>query len=123
MVRLPEPFGSVPALSETAFLRYSIYMNKNQKDQIRQFIIERLYEESTHVLLNEVCYDCDIDDLFAAREFFEEQVERINKLFNYPQIRLDDQPIKVAPLPCGMTQEQADIEYQETLNSLAAACK
>lgn len=64
-------------------------MNKKQKNLIRQFIIERLYTEDSAVLLNELCYDEDIDDMFAAREFFEEQVERINKLFNYPEIQLE----------------------------------
>lgn len=65
-------------------------MKKSQKDKIRLFILNRLYDEGTQVMLNELCYDEGIEDLFGAREFFEEQVERINKLFNYPEIRLEE---------------------------------
>ena len=65
-------------------------MNKKQKDLIRLFIIERLCAEDSALLLNELCYDEDIDDMFGAREFFEAQVERINKLFNYPEIQLEE---------------------------------
>lgn len=65
-------------------------MKKQHKDKIRLFILNRLYDEGTQVMLNELCYDEEIEDLFGAREFFEEQVERINKLFNYPEIRLEE---------------------------------
>lgn len=65
-------------------------MNKKQKDLIRLFIIERLYAEDSAVLLRELCYDENIEDMFGAREFFEAQVERINKFFNYPEIQLEE---------------------------------
>jgi hypothetical protein len=65
-------------------------LNKKQKDLIRLFIVERLYTEDNAVLLNELCYDEGIEDMLGAREFFEAQVERINKLFNYPEIQLEE---------------------------------
>ena len=80
-----------PATTELTIIKpHFKQMDRQQKDKIRLLIIERLYDESTHVILNELCYNEGIEDMFSAREFFEEQVERINKLFNYPEIRLED---------------------------------
>ena len=59
-------------------------MKKAHKDEIRLFILELLYASGS---LREVLHyiaaengDCP----FEAMEFYENEVERINKLFNYP---------------------------------------
>jgi hypothetical protein len=58
-------------------------MNKTQKDQIRLFVLEQLYLGDLRLKLDTICRDYDIHP-FEAIDFYENQVERISKLFNYP---------------------------------------
>lgn len=65
-------------------------MKKSQKNGIRLFILTLLTEcEDLRWKLDEVADTYDIDS-FEAMEFFEQEVERVNKLFNYPAIQQDD---------------------------------
>jgi hypothetical protein len=59
-------------------------MKKSQKDEIRLFIITQLLElDDLRWKLDELADTYDIDPL-ETMEFFEQEVERINKLFCYP---------------------------------------
>jgi len=59
-------------------------MKQSQKDKVRLFIINQLYElNDLRMKLDELADTYDIESL-EAMEFFENEVERINKLFNYP---------------------------------------
>lgn len=58
-------------------------MNKAQKDQIRLFIVKKLFDGELRLELDAVCREYDIHP-FEAIDFYESQAERINKLFDYP---------------------------------------
>jgi hypothetical protein len=59
-------------------------MKKAHKDEIRLFILERLYASAgLRETLNDLAATDDYCP-FEAMEFYENEVERINKLFNYP---------------------------------------
>ena len=59
-------------------------MKQSQKDKVRLFIINQLHElNDLRLKLDELADTYDIEPL-EAMEFFENEVERINKLFNYP---------------------------------------
>ena len=59
-------------------------MKKNQKNKIRLWILTELYGiEELRRKLDEFANAHDIDS-FETMEFFEQEVERINKLFCYP---------------------------------------
>jgi hypothetical protein len=62
-------------------------MKTSQKNEIRLFILT-LIEESDDLRwkLDGLAATYDIDP-FEAMLFFEQEVERINKLFNYPALR------------------------------------
>lgn len=63
-------------------------MKRDQKDEIRLFILTLLAEaEDLRWKLDGLADTYDIDPIEAI-EFFEGEVDRINKLFNYPDIRL-----------------------------------
>jgi hypothetical protein len=63
-------------------------MKQSQKHEIRLFILTQLLEmDDLRWKLDEVADTYDIDSL-EAMEFFEQEVERINKLFNYPAEQL-----------------------------------
>jgi hypothetical protein len=59
-------------------------MKQSQKDKVRLFIINQLHElNDLRLKLDELADTYEIEPL-EAMEFFENEVERINKLFNYP---------------------------------------
>jgi len=59
-------------------------MKQSHKDQIRSFIIHQLYElDDLRLKLDDLALTHNIDT-FETVEFYEQEVERINKLFNYP---------------------------------------
>ena len=59
-------------------------MKQSQKDKVRLFIINQLYElNDLRMKLDELADTYEIEPS-EAMEFFENEVERINKLFNYP---------------------------------------
>ena len=59
-------------------------MKKSHKDEVRLFILTQLREmNDLRWKLSELAEDNDIEPL-DAMEFYEQEVERINKLFNYP---------------------------------------
>ena len=59
-------------------------MKLSQKDKVRLFIINQLHElNDLRLKLDELADTYDIEPL-EAMEFFENEVERINKLFNFP---------------------------------------
>jgi hypothetical protein len=61
-----------------------LIMKQSQKDKVRLFIINQLYElDDLRLKLDELADTYEIEPL-EAMEFFENEVERINKLFNYP---------------------------------------
>ena len=65
-------------------------MKNTQKHEIRLFILTQLLEmDDLRWKLDEVADTYDIDSL-EAMEFFEQEVERINKLFNYPAEQLEE---------------------------------
>jgi hypothetical protein len=60
-------------------------MKQSQKDKVRLFIINQLHElNDLRLKLDELADTYDIEP-FEAMEFFENEVERINKLFNFPE--------------------------------------
>jgi len=60
-------------------------MKQSQKDKVRLFIINQLHElNDLRLKLDELADTYDIEPL-EAMEFFENEVERINKLFNFPE--------------------------------------
>jgi len=63
-------------------------MKQSQKNEIRLFILTQLWEmDDLRWKLDELADTYDMD-AFEAMEFFEQEVERINKLFNYPAEQL-----------------------------------
>ena len=65
-------------------------MKNTQKHEVRLFILTQLKEmDDLRWKLDEVADTYDIDSL-EAMEFFEQEVERINKLFNYPAEQLEE---------------------------------
>jgi hypothetical protein len=59
-------------------------MKKSHKDEVRLFILTQLREiNDLRWKLSELAEDNDIESL-EVMEFYEQEVERINKLFNYP---------------------------------------
>lgn len=65
-------------------------MKNTQKQEVRLFILTQLKEmDDLRWKLDEVADTYDIDSL-EAMEFFEQEVERINKLFNYPAEQLKE---------------------------------
>lgn len=63
-------------------------MKRNQRDEIRLFILTLLREaDDLRWKLDELADTYDIDPLEAV-EFFESEVARVDKLFNHPDIRL-----------------------------------
>jgi hypothetical protein len=64
-------------------------MKQSQKHEIRLFILTQLWEmNNLRWKLDKVAGTYDIEPL-EAMEFFENEVERINKLFNYPAEQLN----------------------------------
>ena len=69
---------------------YNNSMKNTQKHEIRLFILTQLLEmDDLRWKLDELADTYDIDS-FEAMEFFEQEVERINKLFNYPAEQLKE---------------------------------
>jgi hypothetical protein len=65
-------------------------MKQSQKHEVRLFILTQLWEmDDLRWKLDELADTYDIDPL-EAMEFFENEVERINKLFNYPAEQLKE---------------------------------
>ena len=65
-------------------------MKNNQKHEVRLFILKQLWEtDDLRWKLDELANTYDIEPL-EAMEFFESEVERINKLFNYPAVQLKE---------------------------------
>ncbi len=65
-------------------------MKNTQKHAVRLFILTQLWEmNNLRWKLDEVADTYDIEPL-EAMEFFESEVERINKLFNYPAEQLKE---------------------------------
>jgi hypothetical protein len=65
-------------------------MKNTQKNEVRLFILTQLWEtDDLRWKLDELADTYDIDSL-EAMEFFENEVERINKLFNYPAEQLKE---------------------------------
>jgi hypothetical protein len=65
-------------------------MKRNQKNEIRLFILTLIQEsDDLRGKLDGLADTYDMDPL-EAMEFFEQEVERINKLFNYPDIQLEN---------------------------------
>jgi hypothetical protein len=63
-------------------------MKRSQKNEIRLFILTLIQEsDDLRWKLDGLADTYDMDPL-EAMEFFEQEVERINKLFNYPDIQL-----------------------------------
>ena len=59
-------------------------MKKSHKDEVRCFIINQLYDiDDLRWKLDGLADTYDMDPL-ETMEFFEKEVERINKFFNYP---------------------------------------
>ncbi len=64
-------------------------MKQSQKHEVRLFILTQLREmDDLRWKLDGLADTYDIDPL-EAMEFFENEVERINKLFNYPAEQLN----------------------------------
>jgi hypothetical protein len=65
-------------------------MKNTQKHKVRLFILIQLREmNDLRWKLSELAEDNGIESL-EAMEFFENEVERINKLFNYPAEQLEE---------------------------------
>jgi len=65
-------------------------MKNNQKHEVRLFILTQLLEmDDLRWKLDELANTYDIEPL-EAMEFFESEIERINKLFNYPAEQLKE---------------------------------
>ncbi len=65
-------------------------MKQSQKNEVRLFILTQLWEmDDLRWKLDELADTYDIEPL-EAMEFFENEVERINKFFNYPAEQLKD---------------------------------
>jgi hypothetical protein len=65
-------------------------VKQSQKNEVRLFILTQLWEmDDLRWKLDGLADTYDIDSL-EAMEFFENEVERINKLFNYPAEQLKE---------------------------------
>ena len=65
-------------------------MKQSQKNEVRLFILTQLLEmDELRWKLDGLADTYDIDPL-ETMEFFEKEVERINKLFNYPAEQLKE---------------------------------
>jgi hypothetical protein len=65
-------------------------MKQSQKHEVRLLILAQRWEtDDLRCKLDGLADTYDIDSL-EAMEFFENEVERINKLFNYPAEQLKD---------------------------------
>lgn len=65
-------------------------MKQSQKNEVRLFILTQLWEiDDLRWKLGVLANTYEIDEL-EAMEFFENEVERINKLFNYPAEQLKE---------------------------------
>lgn len=65
-------------------------MKHSQKNEVRLFILTQLLEmDELRWKLDGLADTYDIDPL-ETMEFFEKEVERINKLFNYPAEQLKE---------------------------------
>ena len=65
-------------------------MKQSQKNEVRLFILTQLLEmDELRWKLDGLADTYDIDPL-ETLEFFEKEVERINKLFNYPAEQLKE---------------------------------
>lgn len=66
-------------------------MKNSHKQSVRVFIMELLKDGSIRYKLNDWAYsetDKGLElDKFEAMEFYEKEVERINKMFFYPELR------------------------------------
>ena len=65
-------------------------MKTSHKQHIRCLMMERLYDEEIRYRMDSFLDSVeqrtgDIIDTFEAMEFYEQEVERINKMFRYPQ--------------------------------------
>jgi hypothetical protein len=66
-------------------------MKQSQKNEIRYFILRQLWElDDVRGKLDVLASTYDMCP-FEAMEFFENEVERINKLFNYPAEQLKEE--------------------------------
>ena len=66
-------------------------MKNSHKQSVRVFIMELLKDDDIRYRLNSWAYS-EMDkglelDKFEAMEFYEKEVERINKMFFYPELR------------------------------------
>ena len=65
-------------------------MKQSQKNEVRLFILTQLLEmDELRWKLDGLADTYDIDPL-ETMEFFEKEVERVNKLFNYPAEQLKE---------------------------------
>jgi hypothetical protein len=65
-------------------------MKQSQKNEIRLFILNKLWEmDDLRWKLGVLANTYEIDE-FEAMEFFENEVNRIEKLFNYPAEQLKE---------------------------------
>jgi hypothetical protein len=65
-------------------------MKQSQKNEVRLFILTQLLEmDELRWKLDGLADTYDIDPL-ETMKFFEKEVERINKLFNYPAEQLKE---------------------------------
>ena len=61
-------------------------LNKSRKDVVRMFILRQLQEaDGLRDKLDALAFTYDIDS-FEAMEFYENEIARIEKLFNYPSV-------------------------------------
>ena len=66
-------------------------MKNSHKQSVRVFIMELLKDDDIRYRLNSWAHS-EMDkglelDKFEAMEFYEKEVERINKMFYYPELR------------------------------------
>jgi hypothetical protein len=61
-------------------------LNKSRKDVVRMFILRQLQEaDGLRDKLDVLAFTYDIDS-FETMEFYENEIARIEKLFNYPSV-------------------------------------
>jgi len=67
-------------------------MNQTKKNQLRKFMIDSLYAMvEDRIEFADACAKAGVEDAFEAMEFFKQQVGRIDKLFCYPSIQLEEE--------------------------------
>ena len=59
-------------------------MKHTHRNRVRLFILDQLFQDDMRLKLADLSRDYDMDD-FEVMEFYENEVERITKLFNYPE--------------------------------------